>query len=122
MTVPAVSQSVLDKSVGEMIGDDVKVMDNGYVVGTMKYVEDFKEFSSNPSEQNGYYFPLVLTNTGTKCTIKKDGEISKDNVDFPEDKTFVFIVEGNTQTIEILVDGDSVVKLNFATATFAEHE
>ena len=44
-----------------MISEDTYVAENGSVYGTLKTVNDFTDFSSNPDEQDGYYFPLTLT-------------------------------------------------------------
>lgn len=50
-------------------------------------------------------------------TFKKNGSETKK--DIPFDKDIIFRTE-KTDTWEVLVDGTSVVKLNFANATFAE--
>ena len=38
MTIPAASQDLYGKTVGDMIGSDVKVSANGEVTGTFHYV------------------------------------------------------------------------------------
>ncbi len=40
MTIPAASQSLYGKSVGDMIGSDVKVMEDGAVEGTFIMLPD----------------------------------------------------------------------------------
>jgi hypothetical protein len=50
-------------------------------------------------------------------TFKKNGSETKKNIAF--DKDIIFRTE-KTDTWEVLVDGASVTKLNFANATFAE--
>lgn len=98
-----------------MVGDDLAVKADGSVVGTFHYVSDYTEFSSETSEQSGYYFPFKLTKTGTNMTFKKNGSPTKE--DIPFDPDIVFRV-AKDDTFEVLVDDVSVVKFTFAGATF----
>ena len=75
----------------------------------------YTEFSSEPDEQEGYYFPFHLTKTGTKMTFKKNGSPTKQDIAFDPD--IIFRVTKD-DTFEVLVDNSSVVKFNFAGATF----
>lgn len=112
------SQTLLGKRVDEMVGDDLLVSESGSVVGTFKYVTDFTEFNvSNTLEQEGYYFPFKLTQTGTKMTIKKNGIAGegKENMDF--DPEIILRVSKNDE-FEILVDDVSVINFNFSNAIF----
>ncbi len=115
--MPSQELKWLNRSISDMIENDITVDKDGNVKGTLKNVEDFTDFSSEPSEQSGYYFPFSLTVTGSKMTFKKNGIETKK--DIPFDKDIIFRTE-KTDTWEVLVDGTSVVKLNFANATFAE--
>lgn len=65
------SQTLLGKQVSELVGDDLMVKADGSVVGTFHHVTGYTEFSSEPDEQEGYYFPFHLTKTGSKMTFKK---------------------------------------------------
>ena len=107
------SQTLLGKQVSELVGDDLTVKADGSVVGTFHHVTGYTEFSSEPDEQEGYYFPFHLTKAGTKMTFKKNGSPTKQDID-PD---IVFRVT-KTDTFEVLVDDSSVVKFNFAGATF----
>lgn len=100
-----------------MVGDDLKVFEDGSVTGTFKYVSDFTEFSSNTEEQKGYYFPFKLTQSGSTMTFKKNGSETKKDIAFDPDIIFR-VTQGDT--FEVLVDGSSVVKFNFEQATFEE--
>ena len=100
-----------------MVGDDLKVFEDGSVTGTFKYVSDFTEFSSNTEEQKGYYFPFKLTQSGTTMTFKKNDSETKKDIAFDPDIIFR-VTQGDT--FEVLVDGSSVVKFNFERATFEE--
>ena len=74
--MPAAGQSLYGKSVGEMIADDVKVLEDGSVHGTFHYVTGYTGFNdSKTEEQEGYYFPFTLAKTGTKMTLKKNGKM-----------------------------------------------
>ncbi len=98
-----------------MVGNDLAVNADGSVVGTFHYVSDYTEFSSDPDEQSGYYFPFHLTKTGSKMTFKKNGTPTKQNIPFDAD--IIFRVTKD-DTFEVLVDDASVVKFTFAGATF----
>lgn len=105
----------MGKQVSDLVGDDLAVNADGSVVGTFHYVSDYTEFSSEPSEQSGYYFPFHLTKTGTNMTFKKNGSPTKEGIPFDPD--IVFRV-AKDDTFEVLVDDVSVVKFTFNGATF----
>lgn len=109
------SQTLLGKQVSELVGDDLMVRANGSVVGTFHHVTGYTGFSSDPDEQEGYYFPFHLTKTGTKMTFKKNDSPTKQDIAFDPD--IIFRVT-KTDTFEVLVDGKSVLTFNFAEATF----
>lgn len=118
LTVPDQDTTVLGKLVSSLISKDTYVCENGTIHGELKYVNDYTGYSSNPLLQSGYYFPLNLTGTGTLMTCVKNGVITKKDVPF--DSEVVLRMENPNTTFEILVDDKSVVRLNFATADFAE--
>lgn len=105
----------MGKQVSELVGDDLAVKADGAVIGTFHYVSDYTEFSSETSEQSGYYFPFHLTKTGSKMTFKKNGSPTKQNITFDAD--IIFRVTKD-DTFEVLVDDSSVVKFSFTGATF----
>ena len=117
MTLFPGSQSLLGKNVSEMVADDLKVLKDGTVEGTFHYVDNFTDFSSEANEQSGHYFPFKLSGSGTQMTFKKNGVETKK--DIPYDPDIIFRVEAS-DTFEVIVDGRSVVKFNFAKATFEE--
>ena len=106
----------MGKSVSDLIGTDVKVYADGTVTGTLKNVSGF---TSDVNEQSGHYFPLHLTQTGTKMTLKTNGvaKAGKENMAFDPD--ILFRVSDKNTTFTIDVDGKEVVTLNFKNATFA---
>ena len=105
----------MGKQVSELVGDDLKVYESGAVTGTFHYVTNYTEFSDDPDEQSGYYFPFHLTKTGSKMTFKKNGSPTKQNIPFDADIIFRVIED---DTFEVLVDDSSVVKFSFTGATF----
>lgn len=105
----------MGKQVSDLVGDDLKVYADGSVSGTFHYVSDYTEFSSEPEEQSGYYFPFHLTKTGSKMTFKKNGVPTKQ--DIPFDPDIIFRVSKD-DTFEVVVDSSSLVKFSFAGATF----
>lgn len=110
----------MGKSVSDLIGTDVKVYADGSVTGTLKNVSGFTEFNSaDVNEQSGHYFPLRLTQTGSKMTLKTNGvaKPGKENMDF--DPELLFRVADKNTTFTVEVDGKEVVTLNFKNATFA---
>ncbi len=71
MTLYSGGQSLLGKRVSSLVGNDLKVLADGSVVGTIKKVTGYTQFSSKKEEQSGYYFPFKLTKTGTTMTLKR---------------------------------------------------
>lgn len=120
LTMPAQDEDFgkLGKMVSEMISEDTYVCENGTVHGTLNYVTGYTSFNATkPEEQQGYYFPFVLTATeGEKMTFVKNGVVTKK--DIPYDQDILFRVMTPNTTYEVIVDGKSVVKLNFRTAEF----
>ena len=116
MTIPAASQDLLGKTVGDMVEPGMYVQGDGSVFGTFKYVTGYEEFNSTvPEEQEGYFFPFELKQTGSKMTFKKNGVITKNEIAF--DKDIVFrVTKGDA--FEVLVDGKHVVTFNFRNARF----
>lgn len=118
LTVPDAHQGLLGKTVSDLIGSDVQVQKDGSVVGTIKYVTDFTQFNAgNSEEQKGNYFPLHLTKTGTKMTIKTNGAAKPGKEDMPFDPDIILRIPSRDTTHTIEVDGKAVVTLNYAKAT-----
>ena len=107
---------MLGKTAGDMVEPGMYVQGDGSVFGTFKYVTGYEEFNSAiPEEQEGYFFPFELKQTGSKMTFKKNGNITKKDINF--DKDIVFRVSKG-DTFEVLVDGRHIVTFNFRNARF----
>lgn len=117
LTIPSQGQTLYGKRVSSLVGDDVKVFADGSVTGTFKHVTGYTGFSSTAGEQEGYYFPFRLTQTGTTMTFKKNGVATKEDIAWESDNVFRVTA---TDTFEVLVGDVSVVTFNFANATFLE--
>ena len=115
LTLFPASQTLLGKQVSDMVGDNLIVLNDGSVQGNFHYVTGYTEFSSDTSEQSGYYFPFHLTKTGTNMTFKKNGVPTKEGIAFDPD--IVFRVSRDN-IFEVIVDEESVVTFNFAGAVF----
>lgn len=117
MRIPEPDQGFYGKTAVEMI-TGAAVQKDGTVYGIFKKVQGYTEFNeSDPEEQQGYYFPFLLKKKGSTMTFKKNGEDSKTEIQWEENN--VFRVEKNDR-FEVLVDGESVVTLNFEKAIFEE--
>lgn len=110
-------QDLLGKTAGDLVGEDLKVLNDGTVTGTFHYVTGYTGFSSNEEEQSGYYFPFKLGSSvsGETMTFKKNGVPTKTDIPFDADIVFR-VTAGDTFTVE--VDGAPAVAFRFAKATF----
>ncbi len=114
--IPAASQSLYGKSVGDMIENDMEVLENGDVRGTFKYVTGYTGFNTDvPVEQEGYFFPFTLKKSGTTMTFKKNGVVSKR--DIPWEANNVFRVTAS-DTFTVLVDGAEAGTFHFNNSVF----
>ena len=115
MTIPAAGQDLYGKTAGEL-ASDLFVSEDGTVTGTFHYVTGYTGFNSTKApEQEGYFFPFALTQTGEKMTFKKNGKATKTDIAWEANNVFR-VTAGDT--IAVLVDGTEVVTFNFARATF----
>ena len=111
------TQDLLGKPVSELLGDDVKILSDGNVTGTLKYVDNYTEFSTVLDEQKGNYLPITLKETGTKMTIKKNGAEQPSKTDIAFDKDIVLRIPDTNTTFTIIVDSKEVITLKFTKAT-----
>ena len=101
-----------------MVSEDTYISSDGSVIGTLKFVKGFKEFNlANESEQKGNYFPITLSNSGNKMTLKKNGLASEEKTDMTFDKDIIFRVASKSDVYSIDVDGQEVISLKFTNAT-----
>lgn len=106
---------MLGKKVSDLIRDDVRIAENGDVTGTLLYVSEYTEFSSNPEERSGNFFPIYLDKDGSQLITVKDGVTRTQNM--PDDKLLVIRLNSENTTVKISVDDAEITTLNFKTAT-----
>lgn len=123
VSIPTQSQtlSLGSKKVSELIGSDVRVLSDGSVVGTLKYVPNYREFNeTNVGEQSGNYFPLTLDAKyrNKPITVEKEDGTSKTATD----TEWILRVKDKGSMFTFKDDQTEIVKLNFAKATLeGEH-
>ena len=118
LTIPSQGQTLYGKRVSSLVGDDIKVFEDGTVTGTLKHLTGYTGFNeAEPEEQEGYFFPFRLSQAGTTMTFKKNGEETKKDIAWEADNVFRVTA---SDTFEVVVDGSSVVTFNFSQATFQE--
>lgn len=114
ISIPATSQSLYGKNAGDL-ASNLFVNEDGEVTGTFHHVTEYTGFSSEPSEQEGYYFPFTLVKSGTNMTFKKNDVATKEDIPWETDNVFRVT---SSDTFEVLVDDVSVVKFSFSKAVF----
>ena len=95
-----------------MFGKTVNDLQTGVIIGTnsitgtLKYVDDYTGFSSNPAEQSGNYLTIHCeVNDSTPITVEVVGG-TKDPVTLDDDGLIVLrIADKNNQTIRV-ISGD----------------
>lgn len=106
-------KNVLGKRAEMLVGNDVRIMADGTVLGTIKNVTNYTGFSGKTEEQNGHFFPFLLNKKGSTMSIK-GGTTPKENI--PYDPEIVLKVD-KSKKFTIEVDGQFVVELKFDQAT-----
>lgn len=101
--------------VSDLIGTDVRILEDGTVLGTVKRVESWPEFAKEPENQAGNYFPVLLPAGGKKLKVTTEEE-SKE-VDFPSDRLLVVRVKEGSSTCKIEVDAQELITLKFSSST-----
>ena len=106
----------MGKEVSALISPDTKVLADGTVIGTLRYVDDYMEYDpGNADAQKGNFFPLALTQSGSELQTNVSG--TEKTQTFPDDNTLVIRVPGKETTVKISVDGSEIVTLKFEQAT-----
>ena len=120
MTIPAAGQDLYGKTVGDMLGADVKISADGAVTGTLKHVTGYTGFNdTDAAEQEGYFFPLTLEKKGTTMSFYKNGTLTKENIPWEANNAFRVSAD---DVFRVDVDGEKTLELSFKEATFAPPE
>lgn len=107
------SGDLLGKTVSDLSNNNIEFNEN-LVSGTLKYVSNYTGFSSNPSEQEGYFFPFKLDTSGksidkTIATFEVVGGSGKKvNFDKSDFISIVFLGktedEAKSKSVKVVVD------------------
>lgn len=117
--IPAGKTLYLGKPVSDFVMNGAKILEDGTVLGTFKWVTGFKAFNEAiAAEQNGYYIPIKLTSnvTGKKMTLKKDGEVREDKTEMDFDPELLLRVTSTSDKFTVEVDGKDIITFNFEQA------
>lgn len=118
ISIPAHNVVLYGRAVGDMVERGMRVRQDGTVKGKLHYVTNYYGFNKgDPAEQEGYYFPFLLTETGEKMDFIKNGIPRKTGLDFEPYNVFR-VTAGDT--FEVRVDGQTVARFDFSQATFEE--
>ena len=96
------------KTVNELQSDIV--IDDDQITGTLHYVEDYLDFSSEPSQQSGNYLALKFTAPEDATTTVEVVGGTKGPVTLDEDMNIVLLIaDEETQSVKVTVTkGDDV--------------
>lgn len=104
----------MNKQASELISADTAIGDDGSVTGTLSYIENWEEFSSDPAEQNGNFMPVHLDEQYSGKTIKVTGKTVKE----AQDLDWVLRVADNNSTFKFeVVDAVGIAAMPIAAAT-----
>lgn len=110
------------KKVEDLMSDNVKLQKEGNtvkVLGELKDVKDFKEFSSAADEQKGHYFVLVLDAAATGKPVTVTGPKGTKTL---VDRVWILRVENNQSKFTIAVEGAEPFTLDFSETTLQASE
>lgn len=109
----------LGKQVSEIMGADVVILDDGAVIGTFPYVENFAEFSSTKAEQSGNYFCLKLGSkyADKKVTVERTSGSGGKKKSASDLEWVLRLTDGAETVYKITADSVPDLVLNFKGAT-----
>lgn len=110
-------EQILEKTVSDIVKTDTKILSNGAVKGELTKVEGWSQYSEDSQEQTGYFLPIKLKVKGAKTSFKVNGEVVKEE-DYKENT--VIRIPNYTDVIDVLVDGATIISLNFAMVKFGD--
>ena len=98
-----------------MISPDTTIDKTGAVKGTIKYINGWTDFSNEPSEQSGNYFPLSLDEQYADKEITCKGTTTKK----ARDLDWVLLVKDNNSKFTFSTDTGDILTLTFKDATIS---
>ena len=117
-SVPAQGQTLEglgNKTVADLISPDTSIDFLGNVTGTLNYIKDWEQFSTNADEQSGNYFPVHISDeyAGKDITCKGKTEHTAQDLDW------VLLVKDKDSTFTFTCEGKTILTLSFTGATLA---
>ncbi len=119
MIIPSADQSLYGKTAGDLMRDDVTILEDGTTVGTFPYVESFTGYSDDAAEQEGHYIWIRLGEEyeGKPITVTNSGNGKTKTV---ADRDWVIRLKDIKTTVEFKSEETTIIKLSFEGATFEE--
>lgn len=117
-SVPAQGRTYEDlgnKAVLELVSPDTSIDFLGNVTGTLKYVEKWDAFSTDPDEQTGHFFPVHIDDAYAGKEITCIGQKTSK----AHDLDWVLFVKDKTSKFTFECEGKTILTLTFNGATFA---
>lgn len=108
---------------GDMIADDIRIMADGTVTGTIKYVTGYTGFDSVHKElQSGYYFPVHLGDAykGKSVTVQSIGKDKGQPKSGSDQDWVIRLSDKADRVLKITAEGVPEVQLNFKQCRFLE--
>lgn len=119
MSVCDLTQQFGNKHYSDMVCEDVGIYAGGIVKGTFKYVDGYDQFGGD--EQNGYFFPVHLSDTYSGKTVKVKRESGQGGTEkSAADQDWVLrLTDGEDTVFSFKTDGDDtpIMTLSFREAT-----
>ena len=107
-----------NKTVKELIDENVKISANGEVTGKLKSIQGFTEFSSVVSEQSGHYLPVKIDKQYLGKEVSVTGRsTTKVTVKQETDLYFILRVASTSTTFKFKDGNNEFMKLTFKNAT-----
>ncbi len=123
LSIPSLKEEQFGMKNGDMIADDIRIMADGTVTGTIKYVASYPGFDQGtPENQSGYYLPFHLGDAykGKKVSVQRIGK-DEGKVFSATDQDWVFRLKDKDEAIiKITADELPEIQLNFEQCHFLD--
>ena len=119
------NETTYGKKVSELIGNDVKILADGSVVGTFNYVSGYTKFSSKKEEQDGYFFPIKLDEKykGKTVTAKRTSGSGGEEKTSSDDLFWTLkLTDGKDTVYSFKADNEPIFTLSFANIKYNQEE
>lgn len=102
------------KTVNELVTPDTKINADGSVTGTLKHIDNWSEFGTDPAKQSGNYLPVRLDSQFMNKTVVVQGEKTTTiNVNTEADRDIIIRVKDKNVKFTFTVDDQLIMTLTF---------